>query len=58
LNLALQAVASKTRAKADRKRTSAFIPGMGGKVTNNTIVATREEIMRMISVDADHKEIK
>jgi hypothetical protein len=60
LNLALQAASAKARVKSDRKRATAFIPGMGAgsKVTNNTIVATREEILRMISVDADHKEIK
>jgi len=59
LNLALQAASAKARVKSDRKRATAFIPGMGaGKVTNNTIVATREEILRMISVDAEHKEIK
>lgn len=57
LNLALQAASAKARVKADRKRATAFIPGMGGKVTNNTIVATREEILRMISVDADTKEV-
>lgn len=57
LNLALQAASAKARVKSDRKRATAFIPGMGGKVTNNTIVASREEILRMISVDADHKEI-
>lgn len=60
LNLALQAASAKARVKADRKRAAAFIPGMGAnsKVTNNTIVASREEILRMISVDADTKEIK
>jgi len=58
LNLALQAASAKARVKSDRKRATAFIPGMGGKVTNNTIVATREEILRMISVDADTREIK
>jgi hypothetical protein len=58
LNLALQAASAKARVKSDRKRATAFIPGAGSKVTNNTIVATREEILRMISVDAEHKEIK
>lgn len=60
LNLALQAASAKARVKSDRKRAAAFIPGMGAnsKVTNNTIVASREEILRMISVDADTKEIK
>lgn len=57
LNIALQAAATRARVKGDRKRNGQFIPGMGNKVTNNTIVATREEIMRMISVDADHKEV-
>lgn len=60
LNLALQAAATKARVKTDRKRATAFIPGANGasKVTNNTIVASREEILRMISIDADTKEIK
>lgn len=57
LNLALQAATAKARVKTDRKRVGQFIPGMGNKVTNNTIVATREEIMRMISVDADTKPL-
>lgn len=57
LNIALQAATAKARVKADRKRATMFIPNAGGKVTNNTIVATREEILRMISVDADTKEI-
>jgi len=55
LNIALQTAATKAKIKTDRKRTAGFTPG--GKVTNNTIVATREEIMRMISVDADTKEV-
>lgn len=58
LNIALSAANSRAKIKIERKRTNAFIPGMGGKVTNNTIVATREEIMRMISVDAETKPIK
>lgn len=58
LNLALQAASAKARVKADRKRSTAFIPHGGGKTVNNTIVATREEILKMISVDAETKEIK
>lgn len=57
LNLALQAASAKARVKSDRKRATAFIPHAGGKTVNNTIVATREEILRMISVDADTKEV-
>jgi hypothetical protein len=56
LNIALSAATAKAKIKTDRKRAVGFIP-MGGKVTNNTIVATREEIMRMINVDAETKEI-
>lgn len=58
LNIALQAAATKARVKTDRKRVNTFIPNPGGKTVNNTIVATREEIMRMISVDAETKELK
>lgn len=57
LNIALQAAATRARVKGDRKRQAGFIPGMGNKITNNTIVATRDEIMRMIAVDAEHKEV-
>lgn len=56
LNIALQAAATRARVKGDRKRNGTFIP-QGGRVTNNTIVATRDEIMRMIAVDAEHKEV-
>lgn len=56
LNIALSAATAKAKIKGDRKRIGVFIPN-GNKVTNNTIVATREEIMRMISVDADTKNI-
>lgn len=58
LNIALNAAATRAKVKGDRKRMNTFIPGMGNKVTNNTIVATREEIMKMISVDAETKELK
>lgn len=57
LNIALQAATAKARVKSDRKRATMFIPNAGGKTVNNTIVATREEILRMISVDAESKEI-
>lgn len=54
LNIALAAATSKAKLKTDRKKVAAFIPG-GSKVTNNNIMATREEILRMISVDAELK---
>jgi hypothetical protein len=56
LSIALNAAQTRARVKGDRKRIGVFIPG-GNKTTNNTIVATREEIMRMIAVDADTKSI-
>jgi hypothetical protein len=56
LNIALNAATQRARVKGDRKRIGTFIP-QGGRVTNNTIVATRDEIMRMITVDADTKEV-
>ena len=53
LALALQANAAKAKVKTDRSR-SKNVPN---KITNNTIVSTREEILRMISVDAETKEV-
>jgi len=57
LNIALSAANSRAKIKIERKRTASFIPGTGNKITNNTIVATRDEIMRLIAVDGEHKEI-
>lgn len=57
LNIALNAAATRARVKGDRKRGSMFVP-YSAKVTNNTVVASREEIMKMISIDAEVKEIK
>jgi hypothetical protein len=58
LNIALQAAAARAKIKGDRKRAGQSILNAGGnKITNNTIVASREEILRMISVDKDKHEI-
>ena len=57
LTIALNAVATKAKVKGDRKRNSAFVP-FTGRGQNNVVVASREEIMRMISVDAEVKELK
>jgi hypothetical protein len=56
LNIALQAAATRARVKGDRKRIGTFIP-QGGKTTNNNIICTRDEIMRMISVDGEVKSV-
>jgi len=52
LALALQANTAKAKVKADKSRVQGST-----KITNNTIVSTREEILRMISVDTESKEI-
>lgn len=57
LTIALNAAATRARTKSDRKRNAAFVP-FAGKTQNNVVVASREEIMRMISIDAEVKEIK
>ena len=58
LNIALNAAAARARVKSDRKRNSTFVPYAGGKTQNNVVVASREDIMRMISIDGEQKEIK
>lgn len=60
LNIALNAAATRARVKGERKRNNAFVPygGQGGRGQNNVVVASREDIMRMISVDAETKELK
>ncbi len=57
LNIALAAANSRAKVKTDRKRSGGFIP-FKNQNPNGTVVATREEIMRMITVDTDAKEIK
>ena len=57
LTIALNAAATRAKVKGERKRQAAFVP-FANKSQNNVVVASREEIMRMISVDADVKEIK
>lgn len=57
LTIALNAAATRAKVKGDRKRNAAFVP-YAGKTQNNVVVASREEIMRMISVDADVKSNK
>ncbi len=57
LAIALNAAATRAKVKGERKRQAAFVP-FANKSQNNVVVASREEIMRMISIDADVKEIK
>ena len=57
LTIALNAAATRARVKGDRKKQAAFVP-YSAKAQSNVVVASREEIMRMISIDADVKELK
>lgn len=55
LNIALAAANSRAKVKTDRKRANqAFIPH-ANKTTNNLVVASREDVLRMIKVDNDTK---
>jgi hypothetical protein len=57
LNIALNAAATRARVKGDRKKTAAFVP-YAGKSQNNVVVASREDIMKMLAVDGEFKELK
>ncbi len=57
LSIALNAAATRARVKGDRARGAAFMPYANSKFQQNIVVASREDIMKMI-VDADVKEIK
>ena len=60
LNIALAAANSRAKVKVDRKRSNqSFVPyNQGGKTTNNILIANREEILKMITVDDKPKELK
>ncbi len=60
LNIALQAAVGRSRVKTDRKRANqTFIPygTPGGKTTNNIVIADRNQILKMISIDSDEKKL-
>lgn len=60
LNIALAAANSRAKVKTDRKRANqSFVPysNQGGKTTNNIIMANREDILRMMTMDSDKKEL-
>jgi len=58
LNIALAAANSRAKVKTDRKRSNqAFVPyANNGKTTNNIVIADRNEILKMITIDGDKKE--
>ena len=52
LNIALNAATSKAKIKTDRKRAGMFNPAANAnKTTNNVIVASQEDILKMIDSD-------
>lgn len=58
LSIALNAANSRAKVKTDRKRANqAFVPYTNSKSTTNVLVASREEILKMISVDGEVKKI-
>lgn len=59
LAIALNAANSRSKVKTDRKRANqAFVPyANGGKSTTNVLIASREEILKMINMDGGKKEI-
>lgn len=56
LNIALNAASVRAKVKGDRRKNAAFVPFSNNK-TNGTVVASREDIMRMIALDAEQKEL-
>ncbi len=59
LNIALQAVNSRSRAKTDRKRANqTFVPYNSKPSTQNLIFANREDILKMVVIDDKSKELK
>jgi hypothetical protein len=61
LNIALSAANSRAKVKTDRKRANqSFVPyaNGGSKTTNNILIADRNEILKMITVDDTPKELK
>lgn len=56
LNIALGAATARAKVKGDRKKNMAFVPFTNNKASG-TVVASREDIMRMIAVDAEMKNM-
>ena len=57
LTIALNAATSKAKIKSDRKRTNAaFIPFNNNK--NGNIIADRNDILKMLTVDTESREVK
>jgi hypothetical protein len=55
LNIALNAASVRAKVKGDRKKSAQFVPFTNNK-TNGAVVASREDIMKMLAVDAEMKK--
>lgn len=59
LGLALNAATAKAKVKSDRKRTNAaFVPFNNQNRQTQNIIADRNELLSMITVDSETKEVK
>lgn len=56
LNIALNAAATRARVRGDRRRNTTFVPF--NNPSNRAITASREDILKMLSVDGEIKDIK
>ena len=56
LTIALNAAATKARVRGDRKKQSACVPFTNNK-SSNVVVASREDILRMISIDGETRPV-
>lgn len=56
LNIALGAATARAKVKGERRKNAAFVPFSNNKASG-TVVASREDIMRMIAVDAEMKNM-
>lgn len=56
LNIALNAASVRAKVKGDRKKNAQFVPFSNNK-TSGAVVASREDIMRMISIDAETRKL-
>ena len=54
LNIALNAMSVRSRVKGDRKKTAAFVPFSNNK-TSGSVVASREDLLKMLAVEAEMK---
>lgn len=57
LSIALNAATVRARVKGDRRKSAQFVPFSNNTRPNGIVVASREDILNMISVDAETKKV-